>query len=119
MLAQSKQSTSVRPNTRASLSRRGRPARAAPVARVAYEHASVAFALFLCVFVVVIRSSRLAKSVASMPAEPDVRCPAGMVLATQRHIIRAGEGLPSSHGQRQMSAVLIVELSVRPEGGTH
>ena len=32
----------------------------------------------------------VAKSIAAMPAEPDIRCRAGLVLATQRHIIRAG-----------------------------
>jgi hypothetical protein len=35
-----------------------------------------------------------------MPAEPDIGSRAGLVLATQRHIIRAGKALPSSHGQR-------------------
>ncbi len=38
-----------------------------------------------------------------MPAEPDIRCRAMLVLGTQRHIIGADEALPSSHGQRQIS----------------
>ena len=37
-----------------------------------------------------------------LPAEPDIRCRDGLVLATQRHITGAGEVLPSLHGQRQM-----------------
>ena len=51
-----------------------------------------------------------AKSVASMPAGPDIRCRAMLVLGTQRHIIGAGEALPSSHGRRQSR----MSISERP-----
>jgi hypothetical protein len=40
------------------------------------------------------RCSAVANSVASPPAEPDIRSPAGYVLATQRHITGADEEPP-------------------------
>jgi hypothetical protein len=52
------------------------------------------------------RRSGVANSVASPPAEPDIRRRAGLVLATQRHITGADEELPSLHGQRNTSHVL-------------
>lgn len=48
--------------------------------------------------------SGVANSVASPPAAPDIRRRAGLVLATQRHIIGASEDPPSLHGQRQSRA---------------
>jgi hypothetical protein len=40
------------------------------------------------------RCSAVANSVASPPAEPDIRPRAGQALATQRHITGADEELP-------------------------
>ena len=70
--------------------------RAVPAARVAYEHAGVALHCSCVSSSVVMRCSGVA-IVAFPPAEPDICRRAGLVLATQRHIIRAGEALPSAH----------------------
>jgi hypothetical protein len=64
----------------------------------------------LCVFLVVMRCSGVANSVASPPVEPDIRRRAGLVLATQRHITGAGEELPSLRGRRSNSQDLWMKI---------